>query len=149
MSALTANNPSVVTNPLGWIEYLVAASTHIYQGARVCVNSSGYLVPAADTSGFHYAGVAMNEVNNSSGSAGAGICQVQPPSDDVQIQTIAIASTATQATVGVQVFLVDDQTVDIAANSTNKIAFGRVVKFLSAGWVQVDTFQRFTPATVA
>lgn len=146
MAALSANNPQETDNPGIIIEFPVKGSnTHIYQGARVCV-ASGYLVPGADSSGLRYVGVALDECNNT-GSDGDMICRVQVAGND--LQTIAIASAATQATVGVEVFLADDQTVDIAANSTNKVAFGTVIKFLSAGWVIVDTRARFTRASAA
>lgn len=149
MAALSANNPAATTNPGEIIEYKVKGSTHIYQGARVCVQSSnGYLLPGADTSGIIYVGIALEEVNNT-GSDGAAICRVQfADSESIGIQTIAIASTATQATVGNFVYLVDDQTVDVAGGSTNKVAFGRVVKFLSAGWVQVNTFDRYVKSAL-
>lgn len=146
MSALSANNPSVVTNPLAWVEFPVKGSKHIYQGARVML-VGGYLLPAADTSGGRFVGIALEEANNT-GADGAITCKVQLAETE-PIHTVAIASAATQATVGVNVFLVDDQTVDIAANSTNKVAYGMVVKFLSAGWVQVNTAARFTPASAA
>jgi hypothetical protein len=146
MAALTANNPNVQTNPFGFLQYPVKASTHIYQGARLMViKGTGYAIPAADTANGRYIGIARNEVNNT-GADGAAIVDVDPPGG---IETIALGSTAAQTTVGVHVFLTDDQTADIAANSTNKVSFGEVVKFISTSVVQVDTRSRFTEASAA
>lgn len=50
--------------------YEVAASTHIYHGDGVCLNSSGYAVPASATTGLISVGVAVQEVDNSAGAAG-------------------------------------------------------------------------------
>ena len=48
----------------------VAASTEIEAGHLVAVNSSGYAVPAGDTSGHKVMGVAQESVDNSDGSNG-------------------------------------------------------------------------------
>jgi hypothetical protein len=147
MAALTANNPQAQTNPKGYLQYPVKGSTHIYQGARVMVvQGTGYAIPAANTSGGVYVGIARNEVNNL-GADGTMLVDVDPPGG---IETINCGSTVTQAaTVGVHVFLTDDQTVDIAANASQKVSFGVVTKRLSATVVQVDTSARFTLATIA
>ena len=49
----------------------VAASTHIYVGALVAINSAGNVVPASADSTLFVIGVAEEEVDNSAGIAGA------------------------------------------------------------------------------
>jgi len=50
---------------------LVAASTKIYKGSIIAKNTSGYLVPAADTLGLRVVGVAQEQIDNTSGADGA------------------------------------------------------------------------------
>jgi hypothetical protein len=110
----------------------VAASTTIYKGALVCYNSNGYAVPAADTAGFVFAGVAREQVDNSAGGNG---------DDDVELWTGDVyqfdCSGFTAADVGKSVYAVDDQTVALAATTTNDIKVGTVARFISATKVAV------------
>ena len=53
------------------MELPVAASTHIYQGTLVCLNLSGYLVPASADPSLTVVGVAQEEADNSAGAARA------------------------------------------------------------------------------
>lgn len=109
--------------------YPVAASTVVYKGAFVML-SSGYLVPAADGSGNLVAGVAIETVDNSAGTAGALVCRVYKAGE------FEVATTgASQATVGTQMELVDDQTV--AASTTNSVKAGVVVEYVSSTKVRV------------
>lgn len=150
MAAATANNPQLVTNPNpSWIEGYVAASVHIYQYTHVCWNNAGYLVPAADTASYIYAGIAVTEANNSSGSAGDITVKVIPPSM-FKFVTVNAASPAQATWVGFHVFLLDDLTVGLAADSTNKVGLGRCVGIVASGasgQVLVDATERFAIAT--
>lgn len=111
----------------------VAASTVIYKGSLVAINSSGYAVPAADSASLRVIGVAYEKADNSAG-ANAAI--------DVRVQTAGIykfaASSITQAMVGKIMYVVDDQTVDDAVG-TNGIKAGRLVEFVATteGWIEV------------
>lgn len=145
MSALNANNPQVTSNPIAYLSIPVKGGAKIYQGARVCV-VGGYATPAADTSGYTYQGISQFLADNTGGADGAINVNVTPAG---LYETIAFSGTATEATVGVHVFLIDDQTVTVAGSSSNKVAFGTVVQFVSAAWVIVNTQARFTLATAA
>lgn len=50
--------------------YPVAAATHIYAGDAVCLNSSGYAVPASAATGLISVGACVQELDNSLGDAG-------------------------------------------------------------------------------
>ena len=58
-------------------EFAVATGIHIYQGAMVSLNASGYLTTSADTTDFKFVGLAVEEVDNSGGSDGDLTCKVK------------------------------------------------------------------------
>lgn len=112
----------------------VVASDIIYGGSLIACNAAGYALPGADTVGLIFLGVAAARADNSSGSAG---------DKDVTfwrkgVFLFAIAA-ATQANVGDTVYLVDDQTVGLAATTTNDIACGTIIEYESATsvWVEI------------
>lgn len=129
MTALSAdaNRKSRVA---GIRSYPVAASTQIYKGALVAIDSDGFLIPGANTAGIQIVGVADENVDNNPGSDGDKDCRVI--SDRAFLFT---ASDITQAMLGDMMFCVDDNTIDDAAS--NSIPVGRLVEFVSAtsGWV--------------
>ena len=120
------------------LELPVAGSTKIYKGSLVALNTSGYAVPGADTASFIFAGVAMEQADNS-GSATNG-------AETVRVYRKGIFSFAASGmaitNVGTAVFIVDDQTVGLAATTTNDIACGKIADFESATEVWVDIDQR-------
>jgi len=108
------------------------AAVKVYKGSLVSYNSSGYVKPAGDTADEHFAGVAMESVDNSAGAAGA---------QEVRVWKEGIfgvdAASATQSWVGQDVFAVDDHTVALAATTTNDVRVGKVVAVVSATNVRV------------
>ncbi len=116
------------------VEYPVAASVKIYAGSLVCVNTGGFAVPAADTSGFRLAGVALEQVNNLTGADGA---------KNVRVRRQGVfefdAASITQAMVGDPMYAVDDHTFDDAAGPSNDVKVGVLVKYGSAtkGWIDI------------
>lgn len=76
MPALTADRNTPKKDGI-IVEMPVAASTKIYAGSLVCANASGYVIPAADTAGLTFLGVALNAVDNSAGSNGDKTVLVQ------------------------------------------------------------------------
>jgi hypothetical protein len=133
MSALTRDRATPYREGIE-IEYPVAANVTIYAGSLVCVNASGYATPAADTSGYRFAGVAMEQVDNSDGSDGAL---------KVRLRRAGVfefdAASISQDMVGTPMYAVDDHTFDDAAGPTNDIKVGLLVKYVSAtkGWVDI------------
>jgi hypothetical protein len=86
-----------------------AGSVIIYKGAALCWNSSGYLVPGANTAGFRFAGWAEERVDTTGIADGVSevlysTCLAMKMKND---GTTAVA----QANLGGPVWLQDDQTV--------------------------------------
>lgn len=116
------------------VAYPVAAAVKIYAGSLVCANGGGFAAPAADTSGYRLAGVALEQVDNTAGADGA---------KSVRVRRHGIfefdAASITQAMVGDSMYAVDDHTFDDAAGPTNDIKVGVLVKYESAtkGWIDI------------
>ena len=134
MAALTADK-KVVYYDGKYDSHPVAASTTIYKGALVCINASGYAVPAADTASFKFVGWAVAQADNSSGSA-ADI--------DVVVQTEGVIELAGSGfaltSVGSKVYVSDDQTVALSG-VTNDVEVGKVVEYISATLAKVKINQ--------
>jgi len=110
---------------LGVKAYPVAASTKIYAGALVALNSSGYAVPAADTAGYKVVGIASAQADNASGANGAINVLAEAP-----VIARLNATSITQAMVGKAMYVVDDNTVDDTFG-TNGIFAGILIEYIS------------------
>lgn len=136
MSALTAarNTPMMGHGGLPiTLSYPVAASTTIYAGGIVAINSSGYLVMASDTASTKVVGIAAdvdgaNVVNSgSNGDVNAPVLQ--------GVARWANGNSITLASVGVKAYVSDDQTV-ATSGTTNSIEVGLIYLVDSQGvWV--------------
>lgn len=128
MTALTADK-SVIVADGEWLEYpepplTIAASTLIYQGAVVAVNTSGYVVPGSATNTLKVIGWSRGRVDNSAGSAGAlpvPICR-----KPIRLVNSASTDAITNADVGELCYLVDDQTVARTSGGGDRPVAGRV-----------------------
>jgi len=96
------------------MDYQVAASDIIYEGSYVEVLAAGHIQPAGVGSSLQGAGIALETVDNSAGSAGDKTCKVLVGC------VVADALTATVANIGDAVYASDDQTLTVTA-STNAI----------------------------
>ena len=113
------------------LDYEVAAGAKIYAGSLVCLNTSGYAVPGADTAGYKFLGVAQEQKDNSSGANGDLTVRVR------RTGVHRFAGTALAITdIGTSVYVSDDQTV--AKSTTNSVACGQIAEFVSATEVGVD-----------
>ncbi|OGR27567.1 MAG: hypothetical protein A2139_00420 [Desulfobacca sp. RBG_16_60_12] len=130
MSALTRDRATPYREGIE-IEYPVAANTKIYAGSLVCISAAGYAVPAADTSGYRFAGVALEQVDNSDGGKNVRVRRAGVFEFD--------AVSITQDMVGAAMYATDDHTFDDAAGLTNDIKVGLLVKYVSAtkGWIDI------------
>jgi hypothetical protein len=106
--------------------------TTIYSGSLVSVNAAGYAIVAGDTASTVFMGVAADTVANT-GADGAKKIMVYVRGTF----EMAFAGTATQASVGITAMVSDGQTVAAAATTTNDIAVGKVVEFISATAVRI------------
>ncbi len=117
------------------IEFPVAAGAKIFAGSLVCCNAQGYAVPGADTAGLKFLGVALEQVDNSTGANGA---------KRIRLRRTGVfefnAASITQAMVGDPMYVKDDQTFDDAAGTTNDVRVGVLVKYVSdtKGWIDIS-----------
>lgn len=104
----------------------VAGSTTIVVGTMVCFNASGYLVPAANTAGFKFAGIALEGVVNA-GSDGEATCRVR--------QSGVVNLTAAGLTVA-------DQHKPVWVSNATTVT-------TTPGYVRAGVLRRYSSATVA
>lgn len=132
MAALTADKARKVRgNPIG-VPYPVAASTTIYQGALVSVNSSGYLIAATNDTTTMCVGVAAEHVDNSSGSNGDKTCSVEI----MQVEEFT-SSGIVITDVGYPAYVLDSGTVGDDAAASKNVHVGTVVRLVSTNVVEV------------
>lgn len=113
----------------------VGTAKKIYGGTMVCVDgSTGYAEAGSDASGKIFAGVSVEQKDNTDGSAGDLSVVVKRRG----LFLFDIANAVTQANVGDQVFIVDDQTVDLVANVTYNIHCGTIAALETTTTVWVD-----------
>ena len=113
--------------------YKIAASTTIYKGAGcMVVSGTGYLVPMADTASGIFVGVALEGVDNSSGSDG-----------DLSVRVRAdgrfsfTCTGATVADIGKDVYASDDTTV-LMTGQSNDVWVGKIDGDITTNTVWVD-----------
>jgi hypothetical protein len=114
----------------------VAALALIFAGAFTCVDATGFLVPGSDTAGLIFHGVSRKHVDNSDGSDGDldGLVRRRG------LVKATFGNAITQDNVGDQVFLVDDQTVDLAAYVTYAIFCGVIAEYIDSthAWIDIE-----------
>ncbi|MEW6386815.1 MAG: hypothetical protein AB1491_04780 [Thermodesulfobacteriota bacterium] len=133
MAALTQDRATSYREGIE-LDFPVATNTKIYAGSLVCVNSNGFAVPAADTAGHKFIGVALEQVDNDPGADGAKSLRVRR-AGAFEFD----AASLTQAMVGDPMYAVDDHTFDDAGGTTNDIKVGVLVKYVTAtrGWIDI------------
>jgi hypothetical protein len=133
MAALTKDRATPYRDGIE-IEFPVAANSKIYAGSLVCANTSGYAVPAADTAGLKFLGVALEQVDNTGGANGAKKVRVRR-SGAFEFDALSI----TQAMVGSSMYVMDDHTIDDASGPNADIRVGILVKYVSdtKGWIDI------------
>jgi hypothetical protein len=123
------------------VYYPVAATTKIFSGGMVCLNATGFAVPAADTVNFTFVGVARQYVDNSLGGDGDKTVIVRRKG-----LFLFKATSINQAAVGKIMYIKDDETFD--ETSSQLIVAGRLVEWVTnnMGWLDIDC-AIFTGAT--
>lgn len=136
MSALTAGRQTErrdgILTPVP-----VLASTKLFAGGLVVRDTTGYGISAVDTASHVFEGVADNVYDNTASGASNGDVIAQVWRKGV----FKFACTGMAITdVGKKVYILDDQTVGLAADSTNLILCGKIVSYVSATvvWIDVD-----------
>ena len=125
------------------IRYPLAAGVHVFKGALVCVSTTtGFLTPGADAAGVVCVGVAYEEGNNGAGAVqyDGSISSGAAGAVSVRVETTGLyqyhKAGATQADVGKQAFLVDDNTIATTA-TTDSVKCGVVGALVDSGTVAV------------
>lgn len=111
------NNPMLISVKM-------AASTTIYQGGGVMLNSSGLAIPAADTASCYLAGVAM-ETKTSDATTASYISVAA--SGVFNFKT----SSMSQTSVGLYTCWSDDETVALIGGVSNDVPAGVCVAYNS------------------
>lgn len=113
------------------VAYPVKANTRVWKGALVCVDNTGYLVPASDTANLRFVGVAFESVDNTGGANGAKRCRVVKRGTFIYNRIGSFA----QADIGATARAVTDN--EVAKTSTNNIVVGTVVELLDGNRVRI------------
>jgi len=101
----------------------VAANAVIFQGAMLAFNATGFVTNAADTASFKYAGLAMEDVDNTGGADGALTIEL------IYENTVFIPlASATQAAVGAEAWATDSDTIVLVA-PVNIKSMGLVIEY--------------------
>ena len=129
MAALSANFTNLETRPrAGRSAYLVGASTTIYAGGFVGLNSSGHLVPWAGGTANVFVGYAHKGCVTAAGET--AYCEVNDGGDILKDLTIASSS---QASVGDAVYCGSDNIEDLTTVATTAPKVGTISKYSASG----------------
>ncbi len=122
----------------------VKTATEIFAGSFLCVDATGWGVPGADTAGLIFQGVSRTYVPSTSGNGAATAIARRRG----LIKT-TLGTAITQANVGDNVFLVDDQTVDLIGNVSNGIFCGVIAEYVDTTHAFIDIEPAIRQADVA
>lgn len=117
-------------------EFPVAASTKIFAGALVCINSSSLATKGATATGLKCVGIARDQADNSAGAASA--IRVKVRRGCFRFANSASADLIALADVGADCYIVDDQTVAKTSGSSTRSIAGKIRDVDSVGvWVEI------------
>lgn len=117
-------------------EYGVLASTIIYGGALACLNAAGWLVPGATATTLVAVGRADERADNSAGANGAIRGKVR--SGVFLFKNSASSDEITQAEIGDDCYIVDDETVAKTNGGSTRSVAGKIVQVDAQGvWVRI------------
>jgi len=135
MAALTADRDTAIRKAEDF-GFPVAASTKIFAGALVCINSSNLATKGAVSTTLKCVGVAQEQADNSAGSAGD--IRVKVRRGCFKFANSAAGDAIALADVNAECFIVDDQTVAKTNGSASRSVAGRVRDVEADGvWVEI------------
>jgi hypothetical protein len=117
----------------------------IFAGAMVCVNADGYAVKGADAAGLIFQGIAREYADNTDGLDGAIDVLVRRRG----LFKMTFATAITIANMGDNVFIADDNNVDVVGNVTYNIFCGVIAEYIDTTHAWVDIEPAITQADVA
>lgn len=115
--------------------YPIAASTHLYQGTLSFVNASGYLDDDTASGVNAFAGVNIEEKDNSAGVDAALSTEVWRDGE-----FLLTGSGFTQASVGVPIYATDNYTITATKTTSGAVRIGVCTEYVSTTkvWVRID-----------
>ena len=118
------------------LEFEMAATEKVFGGALACVNADGYCLEGSDTAGLIFQGWATQQVDNTDGDDGDLSIVLRRRG----LVKVILGTAITIANVGDNVFLVDDQTVDLVGNTTNDIFCGIIAGYIDTthAWIDIE-----------
>jgi len=118
------------------LEFEMAATEKVFGGALACVNAAGYCLEGSDTAGLIFMGWATEQVDNTDGDDGDLTIVLRRRG----LVKVILGTAITIANVGDNVFLVDDQTVDLVGNTTHDIFCGIIAGFIDTthAWIDIE-----------
>ena len=133
MAAATKNHDTGRSE--GKLKAYKMGAVKIFRGTLVRLDATGFAVPATDAATGVFAGVAYEQVDNSTGAAGAKSIRVVKDGE----YEFAVTGAFTQAGVGNSAFVSDDQTVSAVA-TVNSFVAGKFAEFLTStkGRIRID-----------
>jgi len=117
------------------------AGVGIFYVGALLMNISGDIVAAADTAAGNLLGVCPKYLNNTDDG---GIVEFEHG----HVERFAFSGTVTAAMLGELVFVVDNQTVGLAADVTNNVPVGTIERF-ETGHVWVAIRRGYTATSAA
>jgi len=102
----------------------LAATTKIYGGSIVCRNAAGAAVPGSTATTLKSLGVAMQQVDNSAGLAGAKKVQIRRGT--FRFANSSAGDLIVAADIGNDCYIVDDQTVAKTNGTNTRSVAGKV-----------------------
>lgn len=118
----------------------LAAAVKAYGGALICRNTAGYGVPGSAAVGLVAQGIAVEQVDNTAGAAGA--LSVTVRQGEFRLSNSAGGDAITIADIGQTCFIVDDQTVARTDNAGARSPAGEIADVDALGvWVKVGVGQ--------
>lgn len=119
----------------GVLDIPVKASTACYQGG-LAVLDAGYAAPGRTATGLIAAGRFEENADNSTGAAGAIYARIKP--GIFKFANSGSSDAITQADVGADCYIVDDQTVAKTSGTSTRSRAGLIIAVDSDGvWVQL------------
>lgn len=113
--------------------YPVAAATSLKKGWMICLDANKNAVKAADAENYVFKGVCMEDVDNSSGSAGDKYVQVFVG----EIEFTSVESEA-QTSVDALRYVKSNHEVAATGSTTYSVRVGPVTRYISSTKVMID-----------
>lgn len=135
MPALTKDRNTVRRDGVQYSDP-VAAATRIFAGSIVCLNAAGNAVPGTTATTLKARGVAQEHVDNRDGAIGD--LRIETRRGVFPFANSASADEITRADIGVNAFIVDDQTVAKTSATNTRSVAGVIRDVDSAGvWIEI------------